>query len=132
MKELNQSERSKRFVKQVETLVDSGQVKNKLEIVTALDWDKTALSNVLAGRRDVPAHIYKRFTNIYSLDIPDADALRVEAALRIEAKCDVILLGLAEILAGQKGSSVAKIVNEQEELVVSRLKDELEKLQQSS
>lgn len=125
---LKQSEKSKKFIKAVETLLNTGEVKNKLAIVKALDWDNTMLSNVLAGRRNIPPDIYKKFTNIYQLEINDSELIKFQSIIRIEAKCDVILSSLAEILAEQKGKLVAQIINDQETMVSGQIKQKLEEL----
>lgn len=126
---MNQSNKSKKFIKAVETLIDNGEVKNKLEIVNKLKWNDTAMSNVLAGRRNVPSDVYRNFTNIYQIGVQDADSINLESIMRIEAKCDVILSCLAELLATQKGSTVAKIINDQETLVREQIKGMVDKLQ---
>ena len=78
-------------------LVESGEVKNKLAIVEALDWDNTMLSNVIAGRRNVPPDIYKKFTEIYNIEIEDPGGTAIENQIEILASYRVILSVLAEI-----------------------------------
>lgn len=128
LKQLKQTTKSKKFIKAVESLIDNGEVKNKLEIVTKLKWDDTAMSNVLAGRRNVPPKVYRDFTNIYKIDIEDEDSINLESIIRIEAKCDVVLSCLAELLAAQKGGTVAKIISDQETLVREQIKASINKL----
>jgi hypothetical protein len=112
----------------VETLVESGEVKNKLAIVKALDWDNTMLSNVLAGRRNVPPDIYKKFTNLYNIEITDPESLSIENLIKIDAKCDVILSVLAEVLAKLQGHAVGKLNSDLVKMVNDRVKERVGKL----
>jgi hypothetical protein len=125
---LEQTENSKKFINAVETLVESGEVKNKLAIVKALDWDNTMLSNVLAGRRNVPPDIYKKFTNLYNIEITDPESLSIENLIKIDAKCDVILSVLAEVLAKLQGHAVGKLNSDLVKMVNDRVKERVGKL----
>jgi hypothetical protein len=60
-----QTEKTKKFVEACETLINTGQVKNYTEIIKALDWNKSMISNVKKGRKNVPNHIFKKFTDVY-------------------------------------------------------------------
>jgi hypothetical protein len=125
---LEQTENSKKFINAVETLVESGEVKNKLAIVKALNWDNTMLSNVLAGRRNVPPDIYKKFTNLYNIEITDPESLSIENLIKIDAKCDVILSVLAEVLAKLQGHAVGKLNSDLVKMVNDRVKERVGKL----
>lgn len=62
----SQNEKSKKFVKQVKSLIDTGAVSSLTEISEAVEWNRTALSQVLNGSRNVPNDVYARFTNRYN------------------------------------------------------------------
>lgn len=57
---------TKRFIDKVNQLIESQTVRNKREIVDKLNWNETAMSNVLAGRRPVPEEIADAFFKLYT------------------------------------------------------------------
>lgn len=59
---------SDKFVKAVNLLLEKRLARNKREIVAALNWDETAMSNVINGRRTVPEAIYEKLFKVYKLD----------------------------------------------------------------
>lgn len=58
---------TKKFIRQVKTLLEKGEVKNQKEIIDSLKWDKTVFSNVMNGRKNIPNDVYRRFTEVYHL-----------------------------------------------------------------
>lgn len=58
---------SKNFIKQVEQLENEGIVRNRQEIISALGWSKSYMSQVMNGTKVVPPHIYKKFNEVYNL-----------------------------------------------------------------
>lgn len=60
-----QTEKTKKFIKACETLVETGSVKNDAEIIKALNWDKSMFSNVKNGRKNVPNHIFRKFSEVF-------------------------------------------------------------------
>lgn len=59
---------TKKFVQQAKELLNTGKVKRYSDIAEAVEWDKTALSNVINGRRNIPQEIYKEFTTVYNVE----------------------------------------------------------------
>ena len=59
---------TEKFKKAVALIIERRFARNKREIVTALDWDETAMSNALSGRRPVPDPIFEKLYKIYKLD----------------------------------------------------------------
>lgn len=62
---MEQSDKTKKFISSVKSLIDSGEVKNYAAIINELGWDKTMFSSVINGRKNVPNEIYKKFTEVY-------------------------------------------------------------------
>lgn len=69
-----QTEKTRNFIESVKRLIDTGEVKNQAAIVDALEWDKTLMSNVMNGRKNVPNDVYRKFTEIYPVAPPQTDA----------------------------------------------------------
>ncbi len=65
---LDQSQKTKKFLDSIKTLLNNGVVKNYSEVIKELGWEKTMLSNVMNGRRNVPNDIYRKFTEVYNLE----------------------------------------------------------------
>jgi hypothetical protein len=64
---LTQTAKTKEFVRQVKSLVDSGEIKSYAIIAEALDWNPSMLSNVINGRQNVPNDKYRLFSEIYQV-----------------------------------------------------------------
>lgn len=62
---LDISDKTKKFTEEVKRLVESGIVKSYAQVATDINWNRTALSQVLAGQRNVPATVYRKFTEVY-------------------------------------------------------------------
>lgn len=62
---------TKAFKEQVETLVGKGVVANQQEIVDALGWNKSSMSQAMGGSKNVPVAVYRKFTNLYGLQTPE-------------------------------------------------------------
>lgn len=102
---MHQSEKTKSFIREVNNLVELGEVKDYATIVRALDWDETLMSNVRNGRRNVPPDIYKKFTKIYNIEEtnPINNKLNVESRLlRIEATLEILTIQQAMTKAKNK------------------------------
>lgn len=119
---INQSDKTIQFIKQVKELKDTGKINKYVEIIDALEWDKTSLSNVMNGRMNIPDWVYIKFREVYGIRIEDPGRESMETIMRLDAKCTVLLAAIAEILAIQKGQTAAKIGSELTELVNSQLK----------
>ncbi len=66
---LEQNAKTLKFVSEVKMLLDNGIVRNREEIVRELEWETTTLSNVMNGRRNVPNDIYKKFAEVYTIEL---------------------------------------------------------------
>lgn len=116
-------EKTKKFIDQVNSLVDSGIVPSYLELADNIDWNRSAMSNVINGRRNVPNDVYKRFTDVYKpVEIKNVETFTIEKLLRIEAMSSVIISALAEVLAFQRNQNVAKVTEDLLSTVNSKLK----------
>lgn len=89
-----QTEKTKKFIEACEKLVKSGSVKNYAEIIKALDWEKSIFSNVKNGRKNVPAYIFKKFSEVYH---------------PIEVKESIVVEGDFTQVMGQRGASAAAL-----------------------
>lgn len=122
---MKQSDNTKNFIEYVKNLLNTGVVKKQADIVEVLEWDKTTMSNVMNGRANVPLYIYNKFVKVYDIQLHNPDKVTIEQLIRVDAQCSVILTTLAEILAHQKGGTVAKInedlISMVNSLVISRV-----------
>lgn len=110
------TEQTKRFVKAVKSLIDSGKAGTEKEIAERLEYNYSALNQIMNGHRNVPSHVYQKFTEIYMpVEIirndPDKTAVYGQAIGR------VILRAIAEMLAKQRGESVTKTLGDLEAAV---------------
>lgn len=121
-------EKTVKFIEQVQNLVDNGIVPSYVDIANTIEWNTTAMSNVINKRRNVPNDVYKRFTDIYKpIEIKNIQALTAEKLLRIDAMSTVILSALAEVLAFQRNQPVTKINEDLLSTVNSKLRQIAEK-----
>lgn len=123
------NQKTRNFIKAVKSLVESGKVSGYITIADAIDWDRTAISNVINGRRNVPPEVYKRFTDVYSqkIEVESKDSFFAEIALQNNAILRVVLRAMAETLSKQRGEPVAKTLTDLEAAVgqeVRKLLDE--------
>lgn len=124
-----QNDKTKSFIREVKNLIDQGIVKNYSEIVNELDWDKTLMSNIMNGRKNVPNDIYRKFKEVYRpVEVSNSGTLTIEHLIRIEAMNSVILGALAEVLAFQRSQPVTKVNNDLVSTVQSQIKQMLDRL----
>lgn len=64
----NQDDKTKKFVEQVKSLVNSGVEPTYKAIAEKIGWHSNSLSVTLKGGRNVPFEIYKKFLEIYKLE----------------------------------------------------------------
>lgn len=76
MPEFAQNANTKTFVDEVNRLIQGGKVKNFKEVADVIEWDKTAISNVMNGRRNVPHEKFTKFTEVYKVDNPADNSYR--------------------------------------------------------
>jgi hypothetical protein len=125
------NEKTTAFVKEVSDLLNSGAVKNYTEIVNKLKWDKTLMSNVMNGRKNVPNDVYKKFKEVYQpVTIENLEKLAIETSLQNQAYIRVILQALAEVLSRQRGESYAKTLSDLEVAAAGAEKLLLDRLRQ--
>jgi hypothetical protein len=130
--EFSQNVITKNFISAAKSLKDRGNVDSYDTLATSLGWNKTSMSSVMNGRRNVPNEVYKKFADKYKTDLV-AEVNPTEAGLHNvllnHAMLRVTLMALAELLAKQRKLPVTKIiaeleaaVNEQTESLLKRLK----------
>lgn len=64
-----QNEKTQKFTAQVKKLEETGVVRSFKEIADAIDYNNTALSQVLSGTRNVPNDVFARFTERYNTEV---------------------------------------------------------------
>lgn len=107
----------------VKNLVENGIAPSYVDIADTLEWDRSAMSNVINHRRDVPNAVYKRFTEVYKpIEIKDSEATTQERLLRMDATTSVILSAIAEILSYHRNQAVSKVMEDLVSTVNSKLK----------
>jgi len=104
-----QEENTVRFREAVKMLKDTGKIQFDREIIEALDWNKTIFSQVINGTKLIPDYRYNKFNEVYQIDVNKSEPTTAQHLIQIDAKCDVILSVLGEILANQKGHTADKI-----------------------
>lgn len=123
------NDKTKKFIRQAKSLIDGGKVPSYLELADSIEWDRSALSNVINKRRNIPPEVYLRFTNVYSpAEITD-DALIYEIALQNQAMNRVILRAMAELLSKQRGEAITKTLGDLEAAVRVETQSVSERLQ---
>jgi plasmid maintenance system antidote protein VapI len=124
------NQKTRNFIKAVKSLVESGKVSGYITIADTIDWDRTAISNVINGRRNVPPEVYKRFTDVYNkeIEVDNRDDLYFEIALQNQAYTRVILRAMAEVLSHQRGESLAKTLTDLEAAVKQEIQVLTERL----
>lgn len=100
---------SRKFIESVKMLKKTGIVKFDSEIVDALNWNKSTFSSVMNGRKLIPFFYFQKFNKVYGIEVNNSEVFDTSTLIKIDAKCDVLLSAVAEILANQKGHTVDKI-----------------------
>lgn len=122
------NDKTEKFIRQVKKLVESGRVASYQEIADAIEWDRTALSNVVNKRRNVPPEIYLKFSQVYlPAEIKDEGTL-FEIILQNQAVGRVLLRAMAEILSRQRDESVTKTLSDLEGALKAEIHQVTEKL----
>lgn len=62
---IKQAEVNALFIERVNELLESKRFRNKREIVDKINWNETAMSNVMKGRRPVPEDIAEKLFKLY-------------------------------------------------------------------
>lgn len=69
-KAITQSTLTKNFISSVRQLVDTGVVKNAGDLADKLNWNKSTMSEVITGKRNVARHIALRLDSIIPVLAP--------------------------------------------------------------
>lgn len=62
-----QNEKTLTFIKWVQYLVDNAIAPTYADISDTIEWNRSAMSNTLNKRRNVPNDVYKTFTDVYKI-----------------------------------------------------------------
>lgn len=122
------NEKTKKFIRRVKTLKESGEIKKHEEIVKAIKWHKTSMSNVMNGRDNIPDYLYAEFVKVYGAEVNDPENVSIGTLFAIDIKCDVIISTIAEILANQRGGAVEKIKTDLVGMVNQRVSEKADKI----
>lgn len=71
--EVTPNQVTKKFIAEVEKLIANGTAANYAEITVAIDWNKSGMSQVVKGKRNVPIAIYRKFTEAYNIPATEED-----------------------------------------------------------
>lgn len=104
-----QENNTKKFIESVGILKKTGVVKFDKEIIEALDWNKATFSSVINGNKLIPFYYYQKFNKVYGIEVNNSELFETATLLKIDAKCDVLISAMAEILAHQRGHTVDKM-----------------------
>lgn len=129
---MEQTDRTKKFIEGVKALVSSGFVKNHAEIITALEWTKASFSNVMNARRNIPADIYKKFSEVYNIEDTNIENFTAKRLIRIEAISSVLISAIAELLAIQKDKTAGGIIDDLNDRVNLKIKQIMDKSGEAS
>jgi len=114
---------TREFIQQVNDLVNRGLYDFK-DLATALSWNKSSLSQVVNGARNVPIEKWEVFKEVYKSANAGRDrralvAFDMSAAIKkIEIMMEVLLSATAELVA-EKHNFPASVVREQFQAVVN-------------
>lgn len=64
---------SKQFIAFADDLIEKGVVGSDKEIVDAIDWHKSSMSQVRNGRQNIPIEVYRKFVSYYKLKKTEPD-----------------------------------------------------------
>lgn len=120
---------TKKFIRYVSSLLESGVVEKQYMIAEEIELNKTLLSSIMNGSKQVPSRAFKKFVEVYQpKEINDPDRISLENSIRTEVVQEVILSALAELLAHQRGQTVKTITDSMLKSVNDLLKERLNKL----
>lgn len=63
------NQNTKIFVKEANSLVETGTVASLAALAEDIEWNKSGMSLVMNGKRNVPFDVFKRFTTRYSVKL---------------------------------------------------------------
>lgn len=112
-----QDDKTVKFMQAVKSLVDSGSFGTEKEIAKELDYNYSALNQIMNGGRNVPQKIYKKFTERFKPVEITTEGQIYTIGLQNQALSRVILRALAEVLSKQRDESVTKTISDLEAAV---------------
>lgn len=86
---------TKKFREQVNSLIEEGVVANQQEVVDAIKWNKSQMSEAMKGTKNISLAVYRKFTDRYGL--PNSEVREPEALYLTNPKDEKII----EILESQ-------------------------------
>lgn len=131
---MEQTPITKKFIQEVERLRGTPAGKDYKEIAAKIGMDKTTMSNIIKGRRNIPYEVYIKFAEIFRIEDDirtgqtSAIGLIAEYVIKMDARLEVVTNLLIETMAAVKNESVVRIstdVKQALDLEISMRKDEL-------
>jgi hypothetical protein len=120
---------SRKFVQMAKSLIASGKERTIKDVANRLNYNYSALNQVMNGRRNIPQPIYDKYTEVYSpVLIKQAEDVVSGIIIYNQASLRVALMALAEILSIHKKESVAKTLSDLEVAVEAEEKRLLDRL----
>jgi hypothetical protein len=120
------------FIMTVNSMKDRGVVSSYNDLADKIGFNRTSMSNVINGRRNVPTDIYQKFAEMFhtdtSITTTESHSLILTKVLLNEAMLRVMLKGLAEILASQRGEPEKVVLSELEAAVNRSAESGIKKL----
>lgn len=113
--DFKQNDRTKKFIIEVESLIQSGIEPSYKTIADKIGWHNNSLSLAMKGKRNVPPEIYKVFLEIFKpVEIHNTENAGLQIALQNQAYIRTIIRGIAELLSSQRKESVMKTLSDME------------------
>jgi hypothetical protein len=120
------------FVMTVNSMKDRGIVSSYNDLADKIGFNRTSMSNVINGRRNVPSDIYEKFAEMFhtdtSISTTESHSLILTKVLLCESMIRVTLKVLAELLAAQRGEPVTVVLSELEAAVNRSAESAIKKL----
>lgn len=116
-----QNSLTKKFINDVKILIGSGKVASLKVLAKNLGANYSGLNQVVNGRRNVPADVYNKFTEMYNPKEVKVDVAGIEIALQNQAMSRVMLRAMAELLSVQRKEAVTKTLSDLEAAVRSEI-----------
>lgn len=117
-KEFLQDELSKRFINHVDKIIKLNPDKDYTKIAEEIKYDKSSVSNVIKGRRNIPYKKYKEFADLYNINDKEEKKLTTkEEIAALKAAVKVLSLSVTELKMKESGKSLVEITLEFEKMI---------------
>lgn len=73
---MSREEKTSFFRKEVERLINTGEVRSHAEIINAIGWGKSMFSQVIRGVKPIPIDKYLKFLEVYQIPNPEQNLLQ--------------------------------------------------------